>query len=309
MKKLLLLFFLFSFSISCIANFLFPKVTKAEIINMNGKCEIVTLNLQAGTYEVRPVGSEEGGIYDSFSPWSFTTCNDPNGCLRTFPSTVTGWVNQYGVQSQNIVSVFVEGENLEPVASVPEPPPYESFFLNTEEVTYYIVRDGMVYPDGYPVLENAQTSIFTLDTDGIVAFWATRWNCEDNRGGVSLEVTNVEMIDSDGDGIPDVLDNCPDTFNSDQADLDGDGVGDACDDDADGDNFIDGIDCNDFDPFINPDACDIKHDGIDQDCDGQDRTTGIPCGIERNCSDGVDNDKDGLIDCEDLDCLDKKFCK
>ena len=35
--------------------------------------------------------------------------------------------------------------------------------------------------------------------------------------------------DRDGDGVPDAIDNCPDTPNPDQADSDGDGAGDACD--------------------------------------------------------------------------------
>lgn len=34
--------------------------------------------------------------------------------------------------------------------------------------------------------------------------------------------------DADGDGVPDQVDNCPDTPNPDQADTDGDGTGDAC---------------------------------------------------------------------------------
>jgi hypothetical protein len=38
----------------------------------------------------------------------------------------------------------------------------------------------------------------------------------------------VTVLDSDGDGIPDPEDNCPNTPNPDQLDTNGDGVGDAC---------------------------------------------------------------------------------
>ena len=83
-----------------------------------------------------------------------------------------------------------------------------------------------------------------------------------------------ETLDSDGDGIDDTDDNCPSITNTDQLDNDGDGIGDACDADADGDGFtVDNNDCNDLDPDINPNAYDIKNDGIDQDCDGLDRTS------------------------------------
>lgn len=46
--------------------------------------------------------------------------------------------------------------------------------------------------------------------------------------------------DRDMDGIPDDLDNCPDTPNPMQEDLDGDLIGDVCDDDIDGDGLLNG---------------------------------------------------------------------
>lgn len=55
--------------------------------------------------------------------------------------------------------------------------------------------------------------------------------------------------------------------------------------DADNDGFFaeEGCgttaDCNDLDASINPLACDIKGDGIDQDCDGVDRTKGKSCPV------------------------------
>lgn len=56
--------------------------------------------------------------------------------------------------------------------------------------------------------------------------------------------------------------------------------------DADGDGFFaeascgTAVDCDDLDATVNPAACDIKGDGIDQDCDGVDRTKGKSCPID-----------------------------
>ncbi len=41
-------------------------------------------------------------------------------------------------------------------------------------------------------------------------------------------------VDTDGDGIDDLLDNCPLTDNLDQLDFDSDGLGDVCDDNNNG---------------------------------------------------------------------------
>jgi hypothetical protein len=71
------------------------------------------------------------------------------------------------------------------------------------------------------------------------------------RAGVEV-CELMEDVDSDGDGVPDVEDNCPEVSNPGQADEDGDGVGDVCDpcppfegvDDADGDGVGDACDPN-----------------------------------------------------------------
>jgi len=70
---------------------------------------------------------------------------------------------------------------------------------------------------------------------------------------VQLEVSLVERNeDSDGDGIPDLIDNCPTTFNPDQADVDSDKVGTACDN------------CP---MHYNPDQSDLDGDGAGDACD------------------------------------------
>lgn len=147
-------------------------------------------------------------------------------------------------------------------------------------------------------------------------------NCPDDPDKTEAGICGcgVPDTDSDGDGIADCVDNCPNDYNPGQEDLDGDSVGDVCDD-ADNDGFTSDEDCDDLDSSINPDACDIKKDGIDQDCDGVDRTTGKPCGPDdggepsskegpaQTCSDLLDNDGDGDVDCADSDCAKKKHCK
>lgn len=112
-------------------------------------------------------------------------------------------------------------------------------------------------------------------------------NVSDNAGfdvgnitSWSLEICGSPQTDSDGDGIPDNVDNCPSTPNPDQADLDGDGIGDVCDDDIDGDGILND---NDNCPLsFNPDQADSNNNGIGDVCDEECETvaaTDLPIAI------------------------------
>jgi hypothetical protein len=77
----------------------------------------------------------------------------------------------------------------------------------------------------------------------------------------------MPFIDTDGDDIPDGIDNCPEDSNTDQADADNNDTGDACNDfeDSDGDDWADGLDnCpNSFDAS----QSDQDGDGLGDVCD------------------------------------------
>jgi hypothetical protein len=147
--------------------------------------------------------------------------------------------------------------------------------------------DKMVFPGAPEMCDckdnncdgNADEGFTDTDKDGIADC------CED---------------DTDGDTVPNGIDNCPYVPNPDQLNTDGDLLGDACDPDDDNDGVNDALDCNPTEQKAYPNAPEIC-DGIDNDCDDI-VDNGYPDLDEdgiANCVD-PDDDGDGIADLLDL---------
>ncbi len=113
-------------------------------------------------------------------------------------------------------------------------------------------------------------------------------------GAFELEI----LVDTDGDGVWDDLDNCPTTPNPDQANNDGDVQGDACDPDDDNDGVTDTTDNCQF--AANADQLNTDGDALGNACDPDDDNDGVPdttdnCPLVANPTQ-ADSDNDGIGD-------------
>jgi len=114
---------------------------------------------------------------------------------------------------------------------------------------------------------------------------------------VGLDLT---LSDSDGDGIPNVADNCPAVSNQHQNDFDGDGMGNRCDPDDDNDGVPD-VD----DPLPwNPSKPDVDGDGVVNTSDNCPSVANArqkdfdKDGMGNRCD--LDDDNDGILDTHDI---------
>ncbi len=147
-------------------------------------------------------------------------------------------------------------------------------------------------------------------TDGVAS---SPTEADPNQDGTDT-TGDSDVADSDGDGITDGQDNCPNLANPSQVDADGNGVGDLCEVDTDGDGIVD-VDDNcpsaenpsqaDGDGNGVGDACEVDTDGdgivdVEDNCpnaDNPSQADGDGNGVGDACE--VDTDGDGVIDFAD----------
>ena len=160
-------------------------------------------------------------------------------------------------------------------------------YANPQNIVQYVNSAGVpISVNGSPMTEDFDLTIYVKGDKKAVRLYSAT---------LDIEYTGETPppVDTDDDGIPDDVDNCPTVPNPDQADTDGDGIGDACDDtpppdDQDGDGVPDAEDncptvangsqndrdadgvgdvCDNCRVVFNPDQADSDGDGIGDVCD------------------------------------------
>ncbi|HOP03712.1 MAG TPA: putative metal-binding motif-containing protein, partial [Tenuifilaceae bacterium] len=183
-------------------------------------------------------------------------------------------------------------------------------------VTWYIDLDS----DGF-----GNSEVTTLSCSQPEGYTYQAGDCNDYNAEIHPGIVEVcDEIDNDCDGEVDELAfDAPSWY----IDADADGFGGnensiiACNQPV---GYVSNdADCDDNDPNVNPEAEEVPDD-MDNDCDGEvdedlepncmsddDCLSGEICyngecvpegSVETNCNDDIDNDGDGLVDCEDPDC-------
>jgi probable HAF family extracellular repeat protein len=167
------------------------------------------------------------------------------------------WVPDSGNLSYSVIELGNLGGVREEAVALNDTLTVVGYARNAQGKTRaFVWEDGQMYDLNDLVNLPANIELILgkdVNSAGQIVCWA-----EENGNLSSSYLLTPIPQDSDGDGILDNDDNCPDTPNPDQSDLDGDGIGDVCDPDVDGDgvpNESDNCEQSDISEVILIDGC------------------------------------------------------
>ena len=153
---------------------------------------------------------------------------------------------------------------------------YNSLGIDSNDAVHISYYDG--FPNSalkYATNASGTWVLDTLDSNGAVGWYTSLGLDSNDRVHISYcDWTNGDLkyvtTDSDEDGVPDNIDNCPNVYNPDQTDSDGDGIGDVCDT------------APTTTPTTSPTTTSVPECEIDEDCDDDD----VFCNGDEICSGG-----------------------
>ncbi len=177
--------------------------------------------------------------------------------------------------------------------------------------------------DGLTISTGDWQSANALSVNGTTSYASGDYDvyvqAKDNSGNTKTVLIGRFLLDSDGDGYIDLVDEYPDDPQKvDGVDHDGDGIDDVIDTDNDNDGILDNVDTDkDNDGYLDTednyptdplrvDGVDTDGDGIDDVIDKDDDNDGFNDTIDKypldpKKADGVDSDGDGIDDVIDTD--------
>ncbi len=258
---------------------------------------ITTIDVSATNGNVIYVGTDDGNVWvtqNGGGNWTKITTGLPNRWVTRVAVdrhhaniayvTVSG--HFIGANLAHIYRTIDYGTNWTPInGSLPDASINDVIPDGIDSLSLFIATDFGVYKtsnlgtswtplgSGMPILP-VHDIVFHQGTRKLVA----------GTHGRSMFSTTVDcpgVVDTDGDGVPDLCDNCPSVSNANQADLDNDGIGDVCDNcvDPDHDGFgnsgypMTTCALDNCPTVYNPDQADTDLNGIGDACEFTPATT------------------------------------
>ena len=154
------------------------------------------------------------------------------------------------------------------------------------KLDYALVSDGVLQVLRSFGLQTSDMSADRLNAYGLQS--GDTWNASDHLPVVvDVALSGAQADDFDEDGVPDLMDNCTDTFNPEQADFNGNGLGDVCED-------------SDQDGLWDSEELLLGLDPTVQDTDGDGLTDGAELDLFNTDPLNADSDEDGVSDALEL---------